>query len=192
MPTFIVTAISTAYDMVNMQYRKDNCGLKLPLRRVKWKISTSSLLMAENLPTTLSRNTLNNDLHRFNSRKHKRLNYWHETRSFLQKTALLLSWKVTWFSWVATTESTSDQHFQRCEGETAWKNSPLLLTSSLRYHASQPILTIHTLIFYWETRSACSAGKLLTPAQWPHGAQLAPSLSFETLWKQEWSMLVFS
>lgn len=45
-------------------------------------------------------------------------------------------------------------------------DSPLRLTSSLRYHASQPILTY--------TRSACSAGKLLTPARWPHGAQLAP------------------
>lgn len=75
MPTFMVTAISTAYDMVNTQYRKDNCGLKWALRRVKWKISTSSLLTAENLPITLSRNTLNNDLHHFNSRKHKRLNY---------------------------------------------------------------------------------------------------------------------
>lgn len=75
MPTFMVTAISAAYDKVNTLYRKGNCELKWVLSRVKWKISTSSLLTAENLPTILSRNTLNNDLHRFNSRKHKRLNY---------------------------------------------------------------------------------------------------------------------
>lgn len=75
MPTFMVTAISAAYDMANTLYRKDNCGLKWVLRRVKWEISISSLLTTENLHTTLFRNTLNNDLHRFNSRKHKRLNY---------------------------------------------------------------------------------------------------------------------
>lgn len=62
MPTFMVTAISAAYDMDNTLYRKDNCGLKWVLRRVKWKISISSLLTTENLPTTLFRNTLNNDL----------------------------------------------------------------------------------------------------------------------------------
>lgn len=190
MPTFMVTAISTAYDMVNMLYRKDNCGLKWVLRRVKWKISTSSLLTAENLlpfletPWTMTStasiqgNTKGSTTDRrpgvsFKNQLCHSPERWPAFHELLPLKAHLIN------------------TFRDVKVKQPETNSPLRLTSSLRYHASQPILTYTRSSFVgrWGLHAqleSCSPSLVATRST------VGPSLSFETLWKQRWSMLVFS